>query len=324
MTTTNDKKMLVDASLASDLEVARVLAARVASETSGTAVARLAKTLDLVEREQSFKEYTREWLKENSLYGDVEVGSTLTALVAKIYKEHGDGVSGDTIRRRFNELMDGFHGTHTVTFKSYEYDEYVVPALEKYAASRSPLRKTNLYAGALLEHLSNAKVPDEAAEIRKAIDDALAELQGMVSPFEATDAQKREAKLVQKAFGQVPIVKAESTEDERYVLGIVLEPEVVDAHKDIYSAEEIRKAAYKFMEEYRTIGLQHKYDVSESVKILESYIAPTDLTIGETTVKKGTWMLAVRVNDGDLWDDIKEGRMTGFSIGGSAVRVEVK
>ena len=39
----------------------------------------------------------------------------------------------------------------------------------------------------------------------------------------------------------------------RLVAGIVLEPEVVDAHGDICSADEIKKTAYNFMARYRGI-----------------------------------------------------------------------
>jgi len=61
--------------------------------------------------------------------------------------------------------------------------------------------------------------------------------------------------------------------------------------------------------------------VNDQVKVLESYLAPTDFTIGELTVRKGTWLLAVRVLSDELWDRVKTGDLTGFSIGGSARRI---
>ena len=117
------------------------------------------------------------------------------------------------------------------------------------------------------------------------------------------------------------LVKGLDPNDERYVLGIVLEPEVVDAQGDIYSTEEIRAAAHRFMEEFGGLGLMHRLRVNDQVKVLESYLAPTDFTVGELTVRKGTWMLAVRVLSDELWDRVKSGDLTGFSIGGSARRV---
>jgi DNA adenine methylase len=117
------------------------------------------------------------------------------------------------------------------------------------------------------------------------------------------------------------LVKGIDPNDERFVLGIVLEPEVVDAQGDIYSAEEIRAAAHRFMEDFGGLGLMHRLRVNGQVKVLESFLAPTDFTIGELAVRKGTWLLAVRVLSDELWERVKSGDLTGFSIGGSARRV---
>lgn len=119
----------------------------------------------------------------------------------------------------------------------------------------------------------------------------------------------------------IPLIKGVDPNDERYVLGIVLEPEVVDAQGDIYSAAEIRQAAHRFMEDFGGLGLMHRFIVNGQVKVLESYLAPADLDIGDVRVRKGTWLLAVRVLSDELWEQVKDGRLTGFSIGGSARRV---
>ena len=117
------------------------------------------------------------------------------------------------------------------------------------------------------------------------------------------------------------VCKADSTTEERYVLGIVLEPDTVDSQGDIYTAETIRQSAYLFMEEYGNIGLQHSGLINDKVKILESWIQREDTMIGGQAVKAGTWMLAVHVIDDELWAKVKDGRITGFSIGGRAKRV---
>jgi DNA adenine methylase len=119
----------------------------------------------------------------------------------------------------------------------------------------------------------------------------------------------------------IPLIKGVDPSDERFVLGIVLEPETVDAQEDIYSSVEIRQAAHRFMEDFQDVGLMHKMRVNGEVKIVESYLAPCDLTVAGTTIKKGTWLLGVRVLSDALWKDVQEGRLTGFSIGGSARRV---
>jgi DNA adenine methylase len=117
---------------------------------------------------------------------------------------------------------------------------------------------------------------------------------------------------------RIPLLK---TGEEHYVLGIVLEPETVDAQDDIYSAAEIRDAAHRFMEQYQNIGLMHRGLVNGRVKILESYLAPTSFPLDGAQVRKGTWLLAVRVLDDDLWAQIKSGELTGLSMGGSAARL---
>lgn len=120
---------------------------------------------------------------------------------------------------------------------------------------------------------------------------------------------------------EIPLIKGADPSDERYVLGVVLEPEAVDAQGDVYSAEEVRKAAHRFMEEFGGLGLQHQLRVNGQVKVLESFLAPTDFAVGEVTIRKGTWLLAVRVLSDELWELVQSGRLTGFSIGGSARRV---
>ncbi len=119
---------------------------------------------------------------------------------------------------------------------------------------------------------------------------------------------------------ELKLTKAKADGDERYVLGIVLEPDVVDAQKDIYSAETVRASAHLYMEKFQNTGLMHEKNVNEKVKILESYIAPVAMNIGGQDVKKGTWLMAVRVLDDDLWQLVKENGLTGFSIGGKAER----
>ena len=65
----------------------------------------------------------------------------------------------------------------------------------------------------------------------------------------------------------------EKSKDEQIVYGIVYEPDTVDSQGDQANAEEIRKAAYSFMENAQTFKVMHK-GRPVKVKILESYIAP--------------------------------------------------
>jgi len=167
-----------------------------------------------------------------------------------------------------------------------------------------------------LPHLRNAIARIPQSRIPGLNADDLRELQDEARRLlaEAT----KQAGVFTKA---IPLIKGGDPGDERYVLGIVLEPEVVDAQGDIYSPDEVRQAAHRFMEEFGGLGLMHRMRVNGQVKVLESYLAPVDFAVGETRVRKGTWLLAVRILSDGLWNEVKEGKLTGFSIGGSARRV---
>lgn len=114
-----------------------------------------------------------------------------------------------------------------------------------------------------------------------------------------------------------PICKVDK--EARMVYGIVLEPNVVDAQGDIVSEDEITKACHYFMEETQKIGYQHE-DFKKKFRIMECYIAPGDFNFHGQDVRKGTWLLAVRVLDDDVWKEVKKGEITGFSIGGVGTR----
>ena len=123
-----------------------------------------------------------------------------------------------------------------------------------------------------------------------------------------------------------PILKADK--EKRLVYGIVLEPGTprrTDSQGDFIKAEEIEEACHDFMarwkEQKAAIGRQHKEPLAAD--IVECYLAPQDMNMGENPVKKGSWVLAVKVNDDQAWSDVKAGRLTGYSIGGWGERKEL-
>ena len=118
----------------------------------------------------------------------------------------------------------------------------------------------------------------------------------------------------------VPIYKAEN--EERTAFGVVLEPDVTDLQGDTYDGSAVIKAAHNFMENFQNIGLMHDMFVNDEVNILESFVAPTDMTLesssGPVTIRKNTWLMKVRILADNLWLQVKTGDLTGFSIGALA------
>lgn len=114
---------------------------------------------------------------------------------------------------------------------------------------------------------------------------------------------------------------AKASDEKQIVVGIVLQPETVDAQGDIYSAAVIEEAAHNFLANYGTktkLGFQHKEFKAGRFALVESYIATSDTAIGDRTVKAGSWIMSVKVLDAAVWKQIKAGKVKGFSIGGKA------
>ena len=104
-------------------------------------------------------------------------------------------------------------------------------------------------------------------------------------------------------------------------MGVVLEPDTMDAQGDIIDKETIEVAAHKFLVDARTVGNRHVEKASADV--VESFIAPFDFTFEGETVLKGSWIISVKVNDPILWKEIKENDLNAFSIGGFGVREDI-
>lgn len=109
----------------------------------------------------------------------------------------------------------------------------------------------------------------------------------------------------------------------RYVLGVVLEPDVPDLQGDVYDAEVVRKTAWDFMVHFRNVGLQHKGLVNGKVHIVDSFVVPVDLQLGGMHVRAGTWILGLHVVDDELWAGVQNGAFTGLSIGGFAAKTKL-
>lgn len=120
-----------------------------------------------------------------------------------------------------------------------------------------------------------------------------------------------------------PVCKVDA--EKRLVYGVVLEPNVVDSQNEWERPETIERTAHLFLAKYNEeteLGHQHAtFDIR--AEVVESYIAPQDLDFdgeltAENVIRKGSWVLVVHITDDELWQAVKDGDITGFSIGGVA------
>ncbi|WP_016886617.1 MULTISPECIES: XkdF-like putative serine protease domain-containing protein [Bacillus] len=114
------------------------------------------------------------------------------------------------------------------------------------------------------------------------------------------------------------LTKAE--DEKKLVYGIVYEPDTPDAHGDFMTAVEIEKAAHGFLKDAREIDNQHDFQGGVG-EVVESYVAPADFEVNGETIKKGSWVLVTKASD-EVWEQIKKGDITGYSMAGTAETIE--
>lgn len=105
-------------------------------------------------------------------------------------------------------------------------------------------------------------------------------------------------------------------EELRQATYVVLEPDTVDLHEDIYTAAEVSKACHNFNTFCRKAFIDHAEE-TDKASIVESYVSPVEMILGDEYVAKGTWLAVVQY-DKDLWKEVKKGTYTGLSIGAYA------
>lgn len=164
----------------------------------------------------------------------------------------------------------------------------------------------------LAEHEAE-KAEDEEPEEDEDEDEDLPEF---LKEDDEDEEDEDEVSKVMKSY-RVPIIVAKGS-DQQIVYGVVSEPNVIDLQGDRLSKSEIRAACHKFMQTGQRIGKEHSGVAKAS--IIESYIAPTDFKCNGQVVKSGSWVMAVKIHDNDLWQAVKKGDITGFSIAGTGTR----
>jgi hypothetical protein len=122
-----------------------------------------------------------------------------------------------------------------------------------------------------------------------------------------------------------------ANEEQKFTLGPWYIPNREDAHGEWSDADELQKALWDYVRlGNRDIRLQHNTDIVAG-EWVEAMSFPVPVTLNmkkaggdskEVTYPTGTVFLGVKWNDW-AWEMVKENKITGFSIGGSAARVEM-
>lgn len=109
--------------------------------------------------------------------------------------------------------------------------------------------------------------------------------------------------------------------EKQIVYGVIFEPDMVDAHEEFVAKDDIENAAHDYLIKMRRetdesrAKLSHSLELDDRTDIVESYIAPTDFKLDEILVKEGSWIIAMKIHDEQLWKETEES-IIGFSAGG--------
>jgi hypothetical protein len=101
--------------------------------------------------------------------------------------------------------------------------------------------------------------------------------------------------------------------------GVVYKPNELDAHGDWMTAEDIEKSAHKFMKDLKlqNVDTNHSQEKVDAY-VCESYIAKSGDPDGYPV---GSWIVAIKVEDPDVWQGVLKGDYEAFSMQGTAYAI---
>lgn len=105
--------------------------------------------------------------------------------------------------------------------------------------------------------------------------------------------------------------------DEQILFAEVYSPGLPDADRDFMTRSEIEKAAHNFMKNLRlkNIDVNHDYEQTGSY-VIESFIARQ----GDPLFIEGSWVVGIKVEDPELWEDVVTNKINGLSWAGKVKR----
>lgn len=147
------------------------------------------------------------------------------------------------------------------------------------------------------------------------------------TPNETVDNPKKESKEMLKSR-----FKIQKSDDEKMLAfgwaNVALTEDgeqIEDWQQDMIDPQELENAAYQFVELYREGGEMHER--GGAAVLIESMVF-TDEKMKALGIEAGIlpvgWWIGFKVTDSEVWEKVKDGTYTMFSIEGEAERIEVE
>jgi hypothetical protein len=115
-----------------------------------------------------------------------------------------------------------------------------------------------------------------------------------------------------------PVMKSVSIEEYHYVYGVVYCPLQVDTDWESMTQADVIKMAHDFIATGKNTAIDVMHNRQPcGADVVESFIARK----GDPDYPEGSWVLATRIPEGPVWEDVKAGRLNGYSVDMSVRKV---
>lgn len=132
------------------------------------------------------------------------------------------------------------------------------------------------------------------------------------------------------ALSKHEVLLKEIDQEKRLLMGPALIPDKKIFRKDdklgeyniFFKSETIRKASELFMQKSNQNNATYEHEAKlEGMTVVESWIIDDPKNDKATKLygfdlPQGTWMVSMKVHNDDVWNDVKLGKVKGFSIEG--------
>lgn len=124
----------------------------------------------------------------------------------------------------------------------------------------------------------------------------------------------------------VPLQVTKAVEPLLKQVTYVAMKEGVDLHGDYVDLETIRLAKESFNRQLHKARMSNLFHLVEtdSFDIIESFLAPCQMSLNGNFVQKGEWLVTLQILDDTLFDMIMNDEITGVSIGALAKTLNVE
>jgi len=257
-----------------------------------------------------------EWIKANPKLGGRVAGAALGLHVAEL---GGDFISHHFLSQAAKKKVKGgklktvpkeklkknVGGAFILADQHQEkLREYVVPEARKIGKKTGKLSAQ----GALGVTKYGARKSQEAVDRLSKSEDVDIEFSGDISKMDTDKHQ---------VFGWASVTKVDGKD-------------VLDRQGDYISLEEIEKSAYHYVHHSRKGGNMHARDGEvplHTSDMIESFVVTPEklskMGLDEDALPHG-WWTGFKVNDEDLWQQVKDGKRVGFSIHGKGIRTPME